>query len=110
MTDSILTLVTFLPTLGAVLLMLMPRNDRLLRMDCAAASLATFAISLFLPLNFIYGLHLSGQTGFQFETNHAVDRQGHPLPHGSRWHIHVAGPAHHVPGPVERAGELEINP
>jgi NADH-quinone oxidoreductase subunit M len=61
---SILTLVTFLPTIGAVLIMLMPRNDRVLRWAALLTSLLAFAFSLYLPLHLV-----NGQAGFQFETN-----------------------------------------
>ena len=66
MNHSILTLVTFLPAIGALLLMLMPRNDRALRWVALIVSLLTFAFSLHLPRFFRYG-----QSGFQFETNHS---------------------------------------
>jgi NADH-quinone oxidoreductase subunit M len=67
MNESILTLVTFLPALGAVLLILMPRNDRALRWVALVISLVTFAFSLHLPRFFDYS-----QPGFQaqFDTNH----------------------------------------
>jgi NADH-quinone oxidoreductase subunit M len=61
--DSILTLVTFIPAIGAVLLMLMPRQDRALRWMALITSLVTFGFSLYLPVQFGYG-----QSGFQFET------------------------------------------
>ncbi len=66
MNDSILTLVTFLPAIGAVLLMLMPRNDRALRWTALIVSLVTFAFSIHLPRFFDYS-----RSGFQFETNHS---------------------------------------
>jgi NADH-quinone oxidoreductase subunit M len=64
---SILTLVTFLPAVGALLLMLMPRKDRLLRWTALIVSLVTFAFSLHLVRFFDYS-----QRGFQpqFDTNH----------------------------------------
>src|SRR5262245_13396323 len=64
---SILTWVTFLPAAGAAVLMLMPRNDRVIRWAALIISLLTFAFSLHLVRFFDYG-----QTGFQaqFETNH----------------------------------------
>jgi NADH-quinone oxidoreductase subunit M len=65
MNSSILTLVTFVPAIGALLLMLMPRNDRALRWAALIISIVTFALSLFLPMYYDYGA-----TGFQFETNH----------------------------------------
>ena len=49
---NILTLVTFLPAIGALALMLMPRNDRALRWGALIISIATFGISLYLPLNY----------------------------------------------------------
>jgi NADH-quinone oxidoreductase subunit M len=45
--------------------MLMPRNDRALRWAALIISIATFVLSLFLPIYYDYGA-----TGFQFETNH----------------------------------------
>ena len=42
MNSSILTLVTFLPAVGALALMLMPRNDRALRWAALIISIATF--------------------------------------------------------------------
>src|SRR5437660_7117030 len=63
--SSILTLVTFVPAIGAVILMLMPRNDRALRWGALIISLATFVLSLHLPFHFDYG-----RNGFQFDTNH----------------------------------------
>ncbi len=62
----ILTLITFIPLAGAVLLLLFPRRDRDIRVFSLVVSLLTFAISLHLPVHF--HRHLSG---FQFETNHA---------------------------------------
>jgi NADH-quinone oxidoreductase subunit M len=64
MNNSILTLVTFLPAVGALALMLMPRNDKALRWGALIISLATFGVSLFLPAQFVYGT-----SGFQFEVN-----------------------------------------
>ena len=61
----ILTLVTFIPTAGAIVLMLMPRNDKNIRWTALLISILAFAISLYLP--FAYD---SGKSGFQFETDH----------------------------------------
>jgi NADH-quinone oxidoreductase subunit M len=63
---SILTWVTFLPAIGAAVLMLMPRNDRILRWTALITSLVTFAFSIHLVRFFDYA-----QTGFQakFEIN-----------------------------------------
>ena len=61
----ILSLVTFIPLVGAVLLLLFPRRDRDIRVFSLVVSLLTFAISLHLPVHFRH--HLSG---FQFEVNH----------------------------------------
>ena len=64
MNGSILTGITFLPAIGALVLMLMPRNDRALRWAALIISLATFGISLLLPINYSYGA-----SGFQFDIN-----------------------------------------
>src|SRR5258708_37484377 len=64
MNGYILTMVTFLPAAGALLLMLMPRHDRAIRWAALILSLATFGGSLYLPLHLV-----SNQTGFQFEVN-----------------------------------------
>ncbi len=62
----ILTLVTFTPLAGALLLMFFPRRDRDIRVFALVISLLTFILSLHLPVYF----HRA-QTGFQFE----IDRQ-----------------------------------
>ncbi len=62
----VLTLVTFIPTAGAVLLMLMPRNDKTLRWTALIISLVAFAVSLHMPIAF-----QSGQSGFQFQVDHS---------------------------------------
>jgi NADH-quinone oxidoreductase subunit M len=64
MNTAILTLVTFIPTAGAILLMLMPRNDKTIRWMALFISLLAFAFSLYLPANY-----QSGHNGFQFEIN-----------------------------------------
>src|SRR5258708_5844196 len=66
MNDSILTLVTFIPAIGAVLLMLMPRNDRIIRWAALIISLVAFGFSLHMPAHF-----MSSAAGFQFEINRA---------------------------------------
>ncbi|MGH9492310.1 MAG: complex I subunit 4 family protein [Terriglobales bacterium] len=60
-----LTLVTFLPLAGALLLLLFPRRDSLIRWFALGVSLLTFAASLLLPLGF------QSRPGFQFEVDHA---------------------------------------
>src|SRR5215472_8487604 len=62
--NSILTLVTFAPAIGAVVLMLMPRNARALRWGALLISVFTFVVSLLMPLGYDYG-----RSGFQFEIN-----------------------------------------
>jgi NADH-quinone oxidoreductase subunit M len=59
---NILTLVTFVPLAGAVLLVFFPRRDRDIRIFSFVASLLAFGLSLHLPVH----LH-RGQPGFQFE-------------------------------------------
>jgi NADH-quinone oxidoreductase subunit M len=60
----ILTLVTFIPLGGALLLMFFPRRDRDIRIFSLVISLMTFVFSLHLPVH----LHRE-QAGFQYEVN-----------------------------------------
>lgn len=64
MNTAILTLVTFIPAAGAVVLMLMPRNDKTIRWMALFISLLAFVFSLYLPV-----YYQSGHSGFQFEVN-----------------------------------------
>jgi NADH-quinone oxidoreductase subunit M len=61
---TILTLVTFLPLAGALVLLILPRSDRAVLWGALIISVATFILSLHLPFNFD-----RAQAGFQFETN-----------------------------------------
>jgi len=49
---SILTLVTFIPAAGALLLFFLPRRDREIRIFALLISLLTFVVSLHLPVHF----------------------------------------------------------
>jgi NADH-quinone oxidoreductase subunit M len=60
----ILTLVTFVPAAGAVLLLVFPRRDRDIRLFALVISLLSFVLSLHLPAHF----HRD-QRGFQFDQN-----------------------------------------
>jgi NADH-quinone oxidoreductase subunit M len=60
----ILTLVTFAPLVGGLLLLLLPRRDRDIRIFALVISLLTFVLSLHLPVYF----H-RGQTDFQYQVN-----------------------------------------
>ncbi|HZR29371.1 MAG TPA: NADH-quinone oxidoreductase subunit M [Terriglobales bacterium] len=60
--NSILTLVTFIPLVGALLLLFFPRNNDVIRWGALAVSLFTFVLSLHLPVHF-----KNGEPGFQFE-------------------------------------------
>lgn len=62
----ILTLVTFVPFAGALLLAFLPRRDRDIRIFSLVVSLLTFVLSLHLPVYF----HRA-QTGFQYEIDRA---------------------------------------
>jgi len=62
--DSILSLMTFLPAAGAVVVALLPRRGRLIQWWTLLVSLATFLLTLHLPAHFQYG-----RPGFQFEVN-----------------------------------------
>src|SRR5580658_5902949 len=59
---AILTLVTFAPLAGALLLLVAPRRDRDIRIFALVVSLLTFVLSLHLPVHF----HRA-QAGFQYE-------------------------------------------
>jgi NADH-quinone oxidoreductase subunit M len=60
----ILSLITFTPLVGALLLILFPRRDRDIRIFSLVITLLTFVLSLHLPVYF----H-RGQSGFQFVVN-----------------------------------------
>jgi NADH-quinone oxidoreductase subunit M len=77
----ILTLVTFAPLAGALLLVLLPRRDREIRWFALGISLLTFLLSLHLPAHF----H-RGQAGFQFE----LDQQWISTPN-IHYHIGIDG-------------------
>src|SRR5258708_2782595 len=62
--SSILTLITFLPTAGAVVVLLLPRQGRAIQWGALLTALATFVVSLHLVAHYVVG-----QAGFQFEQN-----------------------------------------
>ena len=62
--DNILSIVVFLPLVGAILLAFFPRRDRDIRYFALAVSLLTLLASLHLPWYFV-----RGQSGFQFEAD-----------------------------------------
>jgi NADH-quinone oxidoreductase subunit M len=62
--NSMLTLVTFIPLAGALLLLLFPRRDRDIRLFALVVSLLEFVLSLHLPVHF-----QRGQAAFQYEVN-----------------------------------------
>jgi NADH-quinone oxidoreductase subunit M len=64
--NSILTLVTFIPLAGALLLLFFPRRDRDIKWFAMAVTLVTFILSLHLPTYFEHS-----RPGFQFELNRA---------------------------------------
>jgi len=64
MNAAILTLVTFVPLAGALLLMFFPRKDDLVRWFALIVTLVGFVLSLHLPLHFV-----RGASGFQYEIN-----------------------------------------
>jgi NADH-quinone oxidoreductase subunit M len=81
MNGIILTLITFVPLAGAVLLMCMPRNDRALKWTALVISIVAFILSLHLPVNWS-----SGAPGFQF----VVDTQWIANPN-IHYHLGVDG-------------------
>jgi NADH-quinone oxidoreductase subunit M len=64
LTDHILTLITFVPTAGAIVVAFLPRKGRILPAFTLLVTLATFGLALHLPVHFNYAQH-----GFQFEEN-----------------------------------------
>jgi NADH-quinone oxidoreductase subunit M len=62
--NNILTLVTFAPAVGGVLLLFFPRRDRDIRVFALVVSLLAFVLSLHLPAHFNRGL-----ASFQFDTD-----------------------------------------
>ncbi len=60
----ILTLITFIPAGGAILLIFIPRRDRDIRVFALVTSLLALILSLHLPAHFE-----RGQSGFQFDVN-----------------------------------------
>ncbi|HWR36336.1 MAG TPA: NADH-quinone oxidoreductase subunit M [Clostridia bacterium] len=80
----ILTLVTFLPAAGALLLAFFPRRDRDIRWFALAISIATLLASLHLPWHF-----RNGDMGFQFEQNVGWIPLG--AGEGIRYHLGIDG-------------------
>ena len=62
--QSILTLILLVPLAGAILVALVPDRSKLPNWIALATTLFTFLLTLHLPAHFI-----SGQSGFQFESN-----------------------------------------
>src|SRR5579872_6367021 len=60
--ENILTVVVFLPALGAAVLAFMPRRDNVIKWFALGLAIFTFIISLHLPVHFTSGLH-----NYQFE-------------------------------------------
>ena len=81
LSSIILTLVTFLPLAGGLLLVMFPRRDRDIRIFALVISLLTFVLSLHLPVYF----H-RGQNDFQFQ----VDRQWVSTPN-IHYHMGIDG-------------------
>src|SRR5438874_5523912 len=69
--STILTLVTFVPLAGALLLLFAPRRDRDIRIFSLVISLLAFVLSLHLPVHFQHA-----QAGFQYE----IDKAWIPTP------------------------------
>ena len=79
--SSILTLVTFAPLFGGLLLTIFPRRDRDVRIFALVVSLLTFLASLHLPVHF-----QRAQTAFQYE----IDRPWVSTPN-IHYHMGVDG-------------------
>jgi NADH-quinone oxidoreductase subunit M len=81
LSSMILTLVTFTPLAGGLLLIMIPRRDRDIRVFALFISLITFVFSLHLPLHF-----QRAQVDFQFQ----VDRQWVTTPN-IHYHMGIDG-------------------
>jgi len=81
MNALILTLITFAPLAGALVLALMPRNDRAIKWTALIVSIVAFLLSLHLPAHWT-----SGQPGFQF----GIDSQWIASPN-IHYHLGVDG-------------------
>src|SRR5438445_892662 len=79
--SAILTLVTFIPLAGGLLLLLVPRRDRDIRLFSLVITLLAFVLSLHLPVHF----HRA-QPGFQYE----IDKQWISSPN-IHYHMGVDG-------------------
>ncbi len=62
--DNILSILTFIPALGAILIALLPRRGKLIPWTALVISLVTFLATLHLPAHYLYG-----HAGFQFVEN-----------------------------------------
>ena len=78
---SILTLITFVPTLGAAVVVLLPRRGRVIPAFALLVTLVTFVLSLHLPWHYDYA-----ERGFQFAVN--VPWIAHPDIH---YHLGIDG-------------------
>ena len=79
---SILTLITFVPLAGAVLLALLPDRGKLMQWGALAVTLITFLLTLHLPFHYNYA---AAPGSFQFEIN----RPWIALPTASGIHYHL---------------------
>ena len=52
--DSILTLTTFVPAAGAVVVVLLPRQGRIIQWFSLLVTLLTFGLTLHLPAHYLY--------------------------------------------------------
>ncbi len=81
LTDHILTLITFVPIAGAIVVAFLPRKGRILPAFTLLVTLVTFVLSLHLPAHFDYSNH-----GFQF-----VENQPWIAAPAIRYHLGVDG-------------------
>ncbi len=82
---SILTLITFVPLAGALLLAVLPDKGKAMQWGALAVTLVTFLLTLHLPTYFNYG---AAPGAFQFATDH----EWMPFPQ-IRYHLGVDGMA-----------------
>ncbi len=63
--EHILSITTFVPAIGAIIIALLPRQGKVIQWFALAVSLLTFALTLHLPAHYDYSLH-----SFQFVENY----------------------------------------
>ncbi len=107
-TWPILSVVTFLPVVGALLIYISRGNDEAAKGNARWIALWTTLITFGVSLILVMALR-SGATGLSVRRKSAVARQCHHLPHGCRWHLAAVRDLDHRADAVLHRRELEID-